>query len=266
MLNKGVSNWSRLLSSPLRCYPSQILSPHSSPLSAQWQHLSLTNRPYGGIFIHSSQPVTGSRGEGHLAPPLDWGAEEDNLQPLFLEQKRASHQPLLPALEKTARWDLRPSKLFFGLQRTSCSQRFTHIFREAVLWVIPRKICLGDFYFTIPSNTCPRSLFPCLQGLVLSVSVLIIILFYGWQVKLFPCGNCHQLFSSCKVWKCSWFSLFILNSFPLSLPCWHILLPVVSSLQCQWKYTGAKPAGLTRNHLVQKNLSPPSSGHVIGGN
>ena len=200
------------------CYPCQILSPHSSPLSVHWQHLSLINRPYGGIFIHSSQPVTGSRGEGHLAPPLDWGAEEDKLQPLFLEQKRASHQPLWPALEKTARWDLRPSKLFFGLQRTSCSQRFTHIFREAVLWVIQRKMFLGDFYFTIPSNTCHSSLFPCLRGLVLSVSVLIIILFYGRQVKLLPCENCHQLFSSCKVWKRSRFSLFILNSFPLSLP------------------------------------------------
>ena len=138
----------------------------SSPWGPKSQ-TQLSNRTWTCRVSHSYTQVTlwQAARKGHLVAPFDWGAEESNLQSLFLEQKKA-HQPLLLALEGIARWNLKPDKLFLGLQKTSCSWRFTHIFREPVLWVNQIKIFLGDFYFLIPSNTCQSSLFLCSWGLV----------------------------------------------------------------------------------------------------
>ena len=123
--------------------------------SSPWHRKSqtqLSDRTWTCRVAHSYTQVNlwQAAGKRCLVPPFDWGAEESNLQSLFLEQKRASHQPLLLALERIARWNLKPDKLFLGLQKTSFPQRFTHIFREPVLWVNQIKIFLGDFYFSIP--------------------------------------------------------------------------------------------------------------------
>ena len=72
-------------------------------------------------------------------------------------------------------------------------------------------------------------------------------------------------FQAVKFEKPAGFHCLYSTPFLFPCPCWHIL-PVMFSLECQWKYTGAKPADWTRNNLVQKNLSPPSSDHVIGDN